>query len=123
MPAATYHWKIEQGASAELLVSLKDSTGAPWDTTGLLGRGQVRPSPGSAKLVGQLVVEVIDHEAGAWRGTCPPSALAGYPFGPRRSADDLVICHYDVELYDPDDPTRVYRVLQGEARISLEVTR
>lgn len=123
MPAADYPWTIEQGARTTFDFALKNPDGSPRDTTGLLGRGQVRPGPGSAKLVGNLLVEVLDHTAGSWRVTCTPAALASYGFGQRKSATDRVTCHYDIELYDPDDPTYVDRVIQGEARISVEVTK
>lgn len=123
MPAGTYTWLVDQGALSTFTFQVRDDEGDPIDTTGLDGRGQIRLAPGSASLVGSLLVEVIDHTTGTWRVSCLPAALAGYDFGVRKSAADRVVCHYDVELYDPLDVTNVTRWLQGEARVSVEVTK
>jgi len=123
MGAATYNWNIDQGSLATFQFQVKDDAGVPIDTTGLTGRGQIRTAPGSSVLVGALVVEVIDHTTGTWRVSCLPATLAGFSFGIRKSASDRVVCHYDVELYDALDVENVTRWLQGEARISVEVTK
>jgi len=122
MPAATYNWDIDQGAKNVLNFTIATDAGVPIDTTGLSGRGQIRVAPGSSVLVGTLTVAVVDHALGQWRVTCLPAALDAYVFGSRRNAADRVICHYDVELYDAADVTDVTRWLQGEAKISVQVT-
>lgn len=116
-------WEIPQGSYQYFDFHVADDDDVPFDCTGLLGRGQIRPRPGAPTLVGNLTVTAVDASIGHWRVECLPAALAGYNFGPRKSATDYVECHYDVEIYDPEDPTRVDRRIAGKALISVEVTK
>ena len=126
MSAARYDWTIPQGSYATFDFKLRDSEGDPIATTGLSGRGQIRTTPGSTALVGTLTVTAVDHADGHWRVECLPAALSGYAFGERdrtKGHSDLVVCWYDVELYDPEDATNVRRRVEGKALISVEVTK
>ncbi len=120
---ATFDWTIRQGSYESFEFELADDEGEPYDCTGLLGRGQIRVKPGAPSVVGALVVTLVGAPTAKWRVECLPAALASYNFGIRKSADDLVECHYDVELYDPLDTTRVDRRIQGKALISVETTK
>ena len=122
-PSATFDWPIRQDSYESFDFTVKDDTGAAYDCTGLLGRGQIRPRPGAPALVGNLTVTLVDAAAGHWRVECLPAALASYNFGIRKSAQDPVECHYDVEIYDPLDLTRVDRRVSGKAMISVEATK
>jgi hypothetical protein len=120
---AVFDWPIRQGSYDSFEFTVKDDTGAAYDCTGLLGRGQIRTRPGSPNLVGTLTVTLVDAEAARWRVECLPVTLASYNFGIRKSATDAVECHYDVEVYDPLDVTRVDRRVAGKALISVEATK
>lgn len=122
MPAAVYHWSVDQGSLAEFTFQIRNEDGDPINTTGLSGRGQIRTAPGGI-LVGDLTVTVVNHSSGLWRVACLPATIAGYDFGVRTGASDRVMCHYDVELYDALDVTNVTRWLQGQCRISVECTK
>jgi len=122
---ARYDWTIRQGSYEFFDFKLRDSDGDPIVTTGLSGRGQIRTTPGATALVGTLTVTVVDHSDGHWRVECLPAALVGYNFGERdrtKGHGDLVVCWYDVELYDAADVTDVQRRVEGKASISVEVT-
>lgn len=122
-PAATFDWPIRQGSRESFEFDVADDDGEPYDCTGLLGRGQIRVRPGAPAVVGTLTVTLVDAAAGRWRVECLPATLASYNFGIRKSASDAVECHFDVEIYDPLDPTLVDRRIEGKAMISVETTK
>jgi hypothetical protein len=114
MAAGLYDITIEQGVTFQLNLTWKDSNDAPVDLTGYSARMQVREtydsedtlvsltSPGDITLGGALGTILI---------TIQPAVTSILPF---------LEGVYDIEMVAA---SVTYRLLQGKATISREVTR
>jgi hypothetical protein len=117
MPAGSYDITIEQGATFQLSITWKDADDNPIDLTGYTARMQVRRrhrAEDPALL--SLTTENGAITLGGAAGTISIVASA-------TSTDDLPAkpCVYDIELISPG--SIVYRVLEGAADVTPEVTR
>lgn len=108
---------IEQGATFRLPVLWKDASGVPFDLAGFAARMQVRSTHASAEALLALTSVAGDIVLGGAEfnivATAPAAVTASLP------APHLAV--YDLELVSAGG--EVYRLLEGMARITPEVTR
>lgn len=116
MEPVKYDITVKQGASWSRSFTLKTAGVAVPIEAGWLGRAQLRRSY-DGPLVGSFTVTITDHAAGAFTVSLPATALVGQVYA--RPAKGV----WDLELYDPEDPTRVLAPLYGEVTIIPEVTK
>lgn len=123
MSAGNLDILIEQGASFELQMTLKDETGTPIDLTGHVFKGQVRKTYSDSTVLAEMSFVLADQ------GTDPGKVTA--------SLTDTQTSALPVDAADgPDRPNfkyiydiesglagKRYRWIQGAANISPEVTK
>lgn len=113
MVAGKYNIIIEQGATYELTVTIKQPNRIPMDLTGYIGRSQIRKSFDSATITASFVITFFEPRTdGKVMLSLTNVATSGIP------TDNYV---YDFEVESPDG--KVFRILQGEVSISPEVTK
>lgn len=126
MTAGRYDLQIEQGATVDLPLQYRDSTGSPVDLTGCEARMQIREAPGSAVLVefnSALTANGFiflsgpaerreDGANGNIRIVLSAANSAALPAFRGR---------YDLEIQFADET--VVRLLEGQVRIEPEITR
>jgi hypothetical protein len=116
--AGVYNLNIDQGATFERLITVKDSSGDLMDLTSYTARMHIRPEmeEDDEDEVVVLTTENGHITLGGAAGTIalelPPTITASL----RRD------CVYDLELVHTVSG-KVYRLLKGIVRISDEVTR
>lgn len=105
---------ILKGATFKKVIVLKDGSDVPMDLTGWTGKSQIRPTPSSVDFY-DFVVTITNPLLGeiTWEMdniiTSSILEIKGLKY------------YYDLELTDTNGD--VYRILQGFAYISPEVTR
>jgi hypothetical protein len=115
MTAGIYDITIEQGATFQMSLTWKDSTGSPVNLTGYSARMQVRSSYESEDTLVSLTSTGGDIVLGGALGTIAVT-IAATVTGP-------LVCEeavYDLELING---TQITRLIQGKATVSREVTR
>lgn len=116
MPAITYDFRIEQGATFALKFAKKDQAGTPIALTSYTARMQVRSSVASPDVMLELTTAnnrlVIDEAAGIVAINLLATDTADITW--RKGV-------YDLELEAPDGT--VTRLVEGVITISREVTR
>lgn len=117
MKTTPYDITVKQGASWARSITLKTLAGVAVPIeAGWLGRAQIRKSY-DGPLLASFTVTITDHAAGAFTVSLPATALVGQVYA--RPAKGV----WDLELYDPEDATRVLAPLYGEVTIIPEVTK
>jgi hypothetical protein len=115
--SATYDLEVEQGAMFLIAFEYRNSDGdtptdgTPVDLSGYKPRMQVRLSPGGPLLAS------FDENSGL--------TIEGNVITLRIGADvssTLSTARYDIELYRPDDPADVLRLVSGAVHVDPEVT-
>lgn len=114
MAAGVYDITIEQGATFQMNLTWKDSTGTPVNLTGYSARMQVRTTYEAEDTLVSLV-SPTDITLGGALGTIAVVIAASAT--QLLQIDEAV---YDLELVNG---SQVTRLLQGKATISREVTR
>ncbi|NDD53289.1 hypothetical protein EBZ39_05355 [bacterium] len=114
MVAGLYDITIEQGATFQMSLTWKDSTGTPVNLTGYSARMQVRENYEADNTLVSLV-SPTDITLGGALGTIAITIAASTT--QLLQLDEAV---YDLELVTGSTVTRL---LQGKATISREVTR
>lgn len=128
MSAATHNIQIEQGAHFEIEITVQDNqtTPAPIDLTGYAFEGQLRLSVDAKNHAAAFSFTILDQSIPANLGKViayiPAATTALIPVkssveGVRPSVNFL----YDIS-YGPTGGNK-YRLLQGTATVSAEVTR
>ena len=119
MPAATYDFEIEQGATLNKGLVWKSSTGALVNLSGYTARMQLRPSVSSDTVLLELTTENGGITLGGTAGTIDlyVGATATAAINWEGGVFDLEIIHPGAL---PDDVTRI---VQGTVSVSPEVTR
>lgn len=115
MAAGLYDITIEQGATFQMNLTWKDSTGTPVNLTGYTARMQVRENYEAESTLVSLTSTGGDIVLGGVLGTIAITIAASATQS--LQLDEAV---YDLELVNG---TTVTRLLQGKAVISREVTR
>lgn len=114
MPAVTYDFVIEQGATKVLRFVWKDSNGVPVDLSGYTARMQLRKTVTNPAVAAELTTENGGILLGGVDGTVDVEFSAELTAG--LSKDGV----YDLEL---ESAGVVTRLVQGNFTLSREVTR
>jgi hypothetical protein len=126
MAAGRYSFTIEQGATLNLELQYKDANGNPIDLTDYSGRMQIRPSISSPTVYISLSSSLQPDGTGlnfsGSNGMTPPSSGS---IGIYISADSSSMLNFDTGVYDLEiaSGSFVSRILEGQVKLSLNVTR
>ncbi len=128
MSAGRYSFTIEQGATLDFELAYKDSDNNPVDLTGYQGRMQLRPSAGSdikyITLSSSLDADGTGLNFSGSDGLNPPTSGTIGIFISAESSSLLSFNEavYDLELATGSEFPIVTRLLEGQVRLSLNVT-
>ena len=128
MSAGRYSFTIEQGATLDFELAYKDSDNNPVDLTGYQGRMQLRPSAGSdikyITLSSSLDADGTGLNFSGSDGLNPPTSGTIGVFISANSSSQLNFGEavYDLELATGSQFPIVTRLLEGQVRLSLNVT-
>jgi len=126
MAAGKYSFVIEQGATLDFEIQYKDSDNVPIDLTNYSGRMHIRSSIADntiiAALSSSLDVDGSGLNFSGSNGTTPPTSGS---IGVYLSATSSSLLAFDQAVYDLEiqSGSRVIRLLEGQIRLSKEVTR
>jgi hypothetical protein len=126
MAAGRYSFVIEQGSTLNLELKYTDSNGNPINLTGYSGRMQIRPSVASStvyiSLSSSLQADGTGLNFSGSNGTTPPSSGS---IGVYISANSSSLLNFDTGVYDLEiaSGSFVSRILEGQVKLSLNVTR
>jgi hypothetical protein len=129
MAAGKYSFVIEQGATLSFELQYKDSTGTPIDLTGYNGRMQIRPTVESSTVIFQLTdTRDADGTGLNFSGSNGTTPTASGSIGVYISAYSSSLLSfgqavYDLEIYSGSSYPVVTRLLEGQVKLSREVTR
>jgi hypothetical protein len=125
MAAGTYDILIEQGATFSIILSLKDENFVAIDLTGLTFRGYIKKAFTDTAREAEFNFEPLNQNDAATKGKVKVSltpaqtaAMTTNATGTNRAITTMV---YDIESQSVLG--EVTRWLQGEAKISPEVTK
>ena len=126
MAAGRYSFVIEQGATLSLELQYKDSTGTPIDLTGCGGKMQIRQSTTSPTayitLSSSLAADGTGLNFSGSNGATPPTSGS---IGVYISAISSSLLDFNTGVYDLEitSGSFVTRILEGQVKLSLNVTR
>ena len=126
MAAGRYSFVVEQGSTLNLELQYKDSSGNPINLTGYSGKMQIRPAVSSETVYLTLSSSLNADGTGLnFSGSSnlnPPTSgtIAIYISAPTSSQLTFDNAVYDLEL---TSGTVVTRLLEGQIKLSKEVTR
>ena len=126
MAAGRYSFVIEQGATLSLELQYKDSTGTPINLKGCGGKMQIRQSTTSPTayitLSSSLAADGTGLNFSGSNGSTPPSSGS---IGVYISAESSSMLNFDTGVYDLEitSGSFVTRILEGQVKLSLNVTR
>ena len=126
MAAGKYSFVIEQGATLNLELQYKDASGTPINLSDYGGRMQIRPTVGSSTIYITLSSSLEPDGTGlnfsGSNGQTPPSSgsIGMYISAVSSSALNFDMGVYDLEIYSGSVVTRI---LEGQIKLSKEVTR
>jgi hypothetical protein len=126
MAAGRYSFTIEQGATLNLELQYKDASGNSIDLTDYSGKMQIRPSVASSTvyitLSSSLQADGTGLNFSGSNGTTPPSSGS---IGVYISAESSSLLSFDTGVYDLEiaSGSFVSRILEGQVKLSLNVTR
>lgn len=129
MSAGKYSFVIEQGATLSFELQYRDGTGTPISLSGYSGRMQIRPTVTSAEVYLTLSSSLNPdgtglNFSGSNGATSPTSGSIGvYISSTTSSLLDFGQAVYDLEIYSSANPPVVTRLIEGNIRLSKEVTR
>ena len=128
MSAGKYSFTIEQGATLDFELAYKDSSDNPIDLTGYQARMQIRPSIGSDTVYITLSSSLDPDGTGlnlsGSDGLNPPTSgtIGIYISANSSSQLDFGEAVYDLELATGSDYPVVTRLLEGQIKLSKNVT-
>jgi len=128
MSAGRYSFTIEQGATLDFELAYKDSDNNPVNLTGYQGRMQLRPSAGSdikyITLSSSLDADGTGLNFSGSDGLNPPTSgtIGVFISAESSSLLDFGEAVYDLELATGSEFPIVTRLLEGQVRLSLNVT-
>lgn len=128
MAAGKYSFTIEQGATLTLEVQYKDANSVPIDLSGHHGRMLIRSGFADASPVTYAILSSSKDADGTGldfsgsNGTTPvqSGSIGIYISAASSSAFTFDTARYDLEIYTG---TTVTRLLEGQVKLSKEVTR
>lgn len=126
MPAGKFTFIIEQGSTLDFEIQYKDSGSNPVDLTGYSGRMQLRTTLANTASIITLSSSLKPDGTGlnfsGSNGSTPPTSGS---IGVYISAVSSSYFNFDTAVYDLEiaSGSRVYRILEGQVKLSKEVTR
>jgi hypothetical protein len=126
MAAGRYSFVIEQGSTLNLELQYRDSDGNPIDLTDYSGQMQIRPTVASSTvyitLSSSLQTDGTGLNFSGSNGTTPPTSGS---IGIYISAASSSALNFDQAVYDLEiaSGSFVSRILEGQVKLSLNVTR
>jgi hypothetical protein len=130
--AGKYSFVIEQGTTVAFEVQYKDSNGSPIDLTGYSGKMQFRNTyaDNSNSTVYLTLSSSLNSDGtglnfNGLNGTTPTTSgsIGVYIASCTSSALTFNTAYYDLEIYSGSDCPYTIRLLEGQVRLSQEVTR
>lgn len=134
MAAGKYSWVLEQGTTVNFEIQYKDADNIPVDLTGYSGRMQLKSNYADNNptiyltLSSSLETDGTGLNFSGSNGTTPLSSgsIGVYIASCTSSLLTFNTAYYDLEIYypsvvDPDCPITT-RILEGQVRLSLQVT-
>lgn len=126
MAAGNYNILIEQGATFFVTLTLKDVNAYPLDLTGLTFTGQLKKAFTDSVATADFVCNVLDQTNPAYVGqvevSLSPTITAALVTSATGTVRTLTTLVYDIESQNAVTG-EVLRWLQGEAKVSPEVTK
>lgn len=129
MSAGKYSFVIEQGATLSFELQYKNGTNQPISLSGYSGRMQIRPTVGSSVVYLTLSSSLNSDGTGlnfsGSNGQTPitSGSIGVYIASTTSSLLDFGQAVYDLEIYTNATPPVVTRLIEGNIRLSKEVTR
>jgi hypothetical protein len=129
MAAGRYSFVIEQGATINFELQYKDDTGTPIDLTNYSGRMQIRSSVSSPVVLLNLSSSLNPDGTGinfsGSNGSTPPTSgsIGIYIASCTSSMLNFDQAVYDLEIYSGSNCPYVIRLLEGQVKLSKEITR
>ena len=130
MAAGRYSFVIEQGSTVNFEIQYKDANNIPINLTDYSGRMQFGPSPTSDELYLTLTSSLNSDGTGlnfsGSNGATPltSGSIGIYIASCTSSLLDFGTAVYDLELYSGSgDCPHTVRILEGQVKLSKEVTR
>jgi len=129
MAAGRYSFVIEQGATVNFELQYKDNTGTPIDLTNYSGRMQIRSSVSSPVVLLNLSSSLNPDGTGinfsGSNGSTPPTSgsIGIYIAACTSSMLNFDQAVYDLEIYSGSNCPYVIRLLEGQVKLSKEITR
>ena len=126
MAAGRYSFVIEQGSTLNFELQYKDSNNNPINLSNYGGRMQIRSTTDSATILASLSSSLWSDGTGlnfsGSNGTTPPTSGS---IGLYMSAVSSSLLSFDNAVYDLEltSGSVVTRILEGQIRLSKEVTR
>jgi hypothetical protein len=126
MAAGRYSFVIEQGSTLNLELQYKDANGNPIDLTNYSGQMQIRPTVASSTvyitLSSSLQADGTGLNFSGSNGITPPTSGS---IGIYISAASSSALNFDQAVYDLEiaSGSFVSRILEGQVKLSLNVTR
>ncbi len=123
MSAGKYALTVEQGATFELSITYKDSTGTPINLTNYGARMQFRSTVDSSVIIASLT-STLDSDGSGITITAASGALYIRMSAASSSALNFSNAVYDLEVYSGSGNTEyVQRILEGRVKLNKNVTR
>ena len=129
MSAGKYSFVIEQGATLSFELQYKDGTGAPISLAGYSGKMQIRPTVASSEIYLTLSSSINTDGTGlnfsGSNGQTPvvSGSIGVYIASTTSSLLNFDQAVYDLEIYSSANPPVVTRLIEGNIKLSREVTR
>lgn len=126
MAAGKYSFVIEQGSTVDFEIQYKDANNNPINLSGYSGKMQLRESVDSPNTIITLSSSLAADGTGlnfsGSNGTTPPASgsIGIYISAASSSLFTFTSAVYDLEIVTG---SRVTRILEGNVRLSKEVTR
>lgn len=121
MAAGQIDLPVEQGATFSWALTIK-ADDLPVDITGYSFRGQIRDTYSSGAILASFTFTITDATAGQVSMTMTAAETTAITVDPATSYERTITnATYDVEMVDTAGT--VFRILEGTALISPEVTK
>lgn len=131
MAAGKYSWVLEQGTTINFEIQYADANGNPIDLTGYNGKMQLKSGYADNNPTIYLTLSSSLNPDGTGlnfsgsNGTTPPTSgsIGIYIASCTSSMLEFDTALYDLEIYSGSDCPYTVRLLEGQVKLSREVTR
>ena len=131
MAAGKYSFVLEQGTTINFEIQYKDSNGNPINLTGYSGKMQIKSNYADDSPIVYLTLSSSRNSDGTGlnfsgsNGTTPPTSgsIGIYISSCTSSLLNFNTALYDLEIYSGSNCPYTIRLLEGQVRLSQEVTR